>query len=235
MTKQIAWSWTRLNDFETCPRMFQGKYITKDFPKPDFDQLHFIKGRAIHKAIEDFLKEGVEIPFPIVSGVNVFHVKLDFLKPLFDKLAHVDTRLVEENICFAFDLSKRSWFAKDAWCRVIFDCLVIVGDFALIIDWKSGKVKRHSDQLKLFAAAAMTLFPKVNRVMTAYVWCEHPTASPTFSEYTRADQDALWLEFGDRAELIQMASESGNWPAKKNNFCKFCDALPSQCEFKQCD
>jgi len=235
MSKTIAWSWTRLNDFETCPRMFQGKYITKDFPKPDFDQPHFIKGRAIHKAIEDYLKDGVVIPYPIVAGDEKFFVNLDFLAPLFDKMSRADSMTVEENICFAFDLTKRSWFAKDAWCRVIFDALVIVDDFALIIDWKSGKVKRHSDQLKLFAAAAMTLFPKVNRVMTAYIWCEHPKSKPTFSEYTRAEHDDLWMEFGDRAELIQMASESGNWPSKENNFCRFCDALPSQCEFKQGD
>lgn len=235
MTNTIAWSWTRLDKFEQCPRNFQGSYITKEFPKPDFDAPHFKKGKAIHKVLEEYMRDGVVIPYPIKYKGETYHVKLDFLMPLLNAMHEGDLKLVEESVCFNEKLEKVDWFNKKAWCRVIFDCVVIIGDFALVIDWKSGKVKKHSDQLKLFATAIMQLYPNVNRVLTAYVWCEHQYDKPTWAEYTRVNLDNMWNEFGDRAELIQMANESGNWPAKKNMFCKWCDALPNQCEFKECD
>ena len=235
MAKTIAWSWTRLDTFEQCPRKFQGSYITKEFPKADFDAPHFKKGKAVHKVLEEYMRDGVVIPYPIKYKGETYHIDLSFLDTLMQTMHKGDTILVEENICFNEKMESISWFDKKAWARVIFDCVIIIGAFALVIDWKTGKVKKHSDQLKLFAAAIMVLYPNVKKVLTAYVWCEHPKDKPTWAEYERHQLDNMWNEFGDRAELIQMANESGNWPAKKNMFCKWCDALPNQCEFKECD
>lgn len=235
MPKTIAWSWSRLNDFEQCPRKFQGKYVTKEFPKGDFDAPHFRKGKAVHKALEDYLSDGVVIPYPIVYKGEKFFVDLKYLTRFLNTLHAAPEKLIEENICFDMNLGRLSWYDKQAWCRVIMDAIVVIGDYALVVDWKTGKVGRHSDQLKLFAAAAFQMYPQVRRVTTAYIWCEHPTTKPLTASYTYEQKDDLWHEFGDRAELIQMANESGNWPAKKNMFCKWCDALPNQCDFKECD
>ncbi len=232
MSKTIAWSWTRLDTFEQCPRKFQGSYITKEFPKPDFDAEHFRKGRAIHKVLENYMLNGEAIPCPIVSGSDTWNIDLRFLHQLLNTMHEADSKHIEQKVCFDIKLNKVDWYSKKAWCRVIMDAMVIVGDYALIIDWKSGKVNRYSDQLKLFAAAAFQMFPEVNRVLTAYVWCEHPNDKPVWAEYSRDKKDFLWEEFADRAELIQMANESGNWPAKKNRFCGWCDATESMCEFK---
>lgn len=239
MPKQIAWSWTRLDTFELCPRKFQGSYVLKDFPKPDFDAPHFAKGKGVHEALENYLKDGTPITNPIVytdqkGNVTEITINLDFLKPLLDKMRSAKDKHIEIQVCYDQELNEISWFDKRAWCRVIFDALIIVGDRAFVIDWKTGKVKRYSDQLKLFAGAVFSSYPQVNRVLSAYVWCEHPNQKPIYAEYTRVkDAEAIWDEFGDRAELIQMANESGNWPAKKNMFCNWCDALPSQCEHKR--
>ncbi len=235
MGKAIALSWTRLEAFEQCPRKFQGSYITKEFPKPDFDAEHFRKGRAVHKVIENRIKYGTPIPYPVTDDkggewyVDLTH--LDKFLSVVDK-ATDDEKHVERNI--ALDAQNRvvDWFNRGTAWRCAFDLCVVINETAIIIDWKTGKVKQASDQLKLFAAFAFTVFPEVQRVVTAYIWCENQEAKPTIQTYDRAQHENLWLEFGDRGELIQMANESGNWPAKKNPFCKWCDALPSQCEFK---
>ena len=233
--KTLAWSWSRLETFEQCPRKFQGEYITKDFPKTNYDAEHFVKGRAVHKVLEDYMKNGVVIPYPIIKDEYKFYVDLKFLMPLLNKMHEAEIKLVEENLCFDMRMNKVGWWAKNAWVRVIMDIIVVVDDFALIVDYKTGKVRKHSDQLKLCAGAAFEIFPQVNRVLSAYVWCEHPHDKPVWAEYDRSQKDDIWAEFGDRAELIQMANESGNWQAKKNHFCPWCPALPSQCDFKQCD
>lgn len=237
MSKLIAWSWSRLDTFEQCPKKFYGSNISKEFPKPNFEATHFRKGKAVHKVLEDYLRDGTPLPYPVpaLTGSEQFFVDLKFLMPLLDTMRRAEKVLPELQVTFDVKMNQISWFDKQAWCRVIFDALIIVGDFAVVIDWKTGKVKEYTDQLKLFAGAVFTKYPNVKRILTAYVWCEHPTAPPTYAEYTRDQQRSIWEEFGDRQNLIQMANESGNWPAKQNMFCKWCDARPDQCEFKPDD
>ncbi len=233
MSKHIAWSWSRLSDFEQCPRMFQGKYITKEF-KGDYTAPHFKKGRAAHKLMEDHFKEGG----PLKGHVNGFDFDFTFLEKFSDMVNRATQVLPELQVTFDVCMNEVAWFDKQnaanrkAWVRGAFDLLVIIGDFALVIDWKTGKIKKYSDQLKLFAGLVMTKYPHSQRVMTAYVWLEHPSVKPVWAEYTDKDREDIWQEFGDRAELIQMANESGNWPPKKNIFCGWCDATEAQCEFK---
>lgn len=234
MSKPIAWSWSRLSMFEQCPKRFWGNNVGKVFPKPNFEAAHFKKGKAVHKVLEDYLRDGTTIPFPVpeINGPEKFYVKLEFLMPLLDKMRKANTVLPELQVTFDIRMHEVSWFDKKAWCRVVLDALIIVGEFALVIDWKTGKVKQHSDQLKLFAGAVLSKYKKVNRVLTAYVWCEHENTSPTYAEYSRKDMEAIWQDFGDRQELIQMCNESGNWPAKPNHLCGWCEAREDQCEHK---
>ena len=236
--------------FEQCPRKFQGTYVTKEFPKPDFEAPHFAKGKAAHFLMENHFKTGSPLKGVVskVKGTNgKSHFALDHNKPcdqsfefdfqFLDKFCatiNKATQIIPEmQVTFGVRMNELSWFDKKAWCRVIFDLLIIVGDFALVLDWKTGKIKPYSDQLKLFAGAVMTKYPQVKRVLTAYIWLDHPTQAPVWAEYTKKDHEDIWMEFGDRAELIQLANESGNWPAKKNMFCGWCDALPNQCEYKE--
>jgi hypothetical protein len=232
MTKILAWSWSRLDMFEQCPRKFYGTNISKEFPKPNFEAPHFAKGKAVHKVLENYLIDGKPMPYPIPYKDQAFFVKLDFLLPMLDMMRKAKVVAPELQITYNVRMQEVSWFDKKAWCRVIIDALIIQGDTAFAIDWKTGKVKQHSDQLKLFAGAIFTKYPGVKRVLTAYVWAEHPAAKPTIAEYSRDQMADIWQEFGDRQEMIQMANESGNWPAKPNNFCKWCDARPDQCEHK---
>ena len=169
-----------------------------------------------------------------VNGPYEDEFKFDFrfLTDFCNKIKKSKKVMPELQVTFDVRMNEISWFDKSAWCRVILDLIIIIDDFALILDWKTGKVKRYSDQLKLFAGAVMTKYPQVKRVLSAYIWLDHPSQAPIYAEYTSNDKEDIWLEFGDRAELIQLANESGNWPAKKNMFCKWCDALPSMCEFK---
>lgn len=221
---RLAWSYSRLNDFETCPRMFQGKYVTKDFPKQDFSAPHLQRGKDIHKVLENAVVHSMALPKELL-----------FLQPIVD-MAHAKgmTNFAENEICFDVHLNTIDWFSKSAWCRVIIDLVIIVGDLAVIIDWKTGKVRDKSrDQLALFAGAAMTRWPKVKRVITAFFWVDHPKQKPTLAHYDQSHRQQIWEEFGDRAEMIQITLESGAWLPKKNFGCKWCPALVGQCEFKE--
>lgn len=244
----IAFSWSRLECYEQCPRKFQLQNITKEM-KTDFEAPHFAKGKMAHFLMEEHFKTGCDLKQTVYkvmgdNGKNFYSLKpgpsivqsLDFDFRFLEKFCATMNKatqvLPEIQITFNSRMHEVSWFDKKAWCRIIIDLLVIVGDFAIAIDYKTGKVKPYSDQLKLFSGGIMSKYPQVKRVLSAYIWLDHPNQAPVWKEFTRKDLEDIWLEFGDRAELIQLSNESSNWPAKKNMFCKWCDASESQCEYK---
>lgn len=236
MTEVMAWSYSRLNDFEKCPKMFQGKYVTKEFPQADFSAPHLQRGKDVHKELEIAVKTG---------NYDLLREESKFMIPLLEAARRgIGNRKhkgfeSEQQKAFDAQLKEVSWFdpkkgPKRVWCRIIMDLMVFCsGDVLVILDWKTGKIRDVVDQLGLFSAGGFALYPDVKKVIAAFVWCDHPKALPLVVEYERKDAEKLWREFGDRAELIQLSLESGVWEPKPMPFnCKYCPALPSQCEHK---
>jgi len=217
---RIAWSFSRLNDFEQCPRMFQGKYILKDFPKENFNSPHLQRGKDVHKELEDAIGKGTPL-----------HPSRQWIAPVIEKIRASSMIKAELQVCFNARRKMCSWFDKQAWCRMIFDLICASGEEHIVmIDWKTGKVRTDStDQLRMFTAGVFDMHPKAQKVTTAYVFVDHPTAPMVYVEYTRDQLEAIWQEFGDRSELIQLANESGNWPEKPTYKCMFCPAEIGQC------
>lgn len=256
MTEVLAWSYSRLNVFEQCPKRFNLQYVLKVFPKFDDSAYHLQRGKLMHAALERYLKTGdlrvldpetnPALKYPKEPGLpptSVLKCPLEFLLPVLDSFRRSYCLSVEGEKAFDAQLNEVSWFDSGnrnrgkVWVRVILDVLAlssVVGDVLIIADWKSGKIYDTKDQLRLFAAAGMLLFPHVEKVVTGYVWLDHPNEPPLLGVYTRErDFDNIWQEFGDRAELIQLCLESGNWEAKPAPFnCKYCPATLVQCEHK---
>lgn len=218
----IPWSYSRLNDFETCPKMFHEKHILKSVPYDDTSP-HLVKGRDYHEKLERAVKQvirqgGGGFPKEIIGVIPLIqdlvnHARGASDEPLF---------LTEQQRAMREDLKETGWFDKDVWVRVIWDWLIVPGDgTAVVIDWKTGKPWPDGGQLKLFAAAAMAAYPDIQQVDTAYVYVEHKKV--TKERYTREEYAQIWDEFGERSELIQLANESGNWPAKPTQMgCRWC-------------
>ena len=217
----IPWSFSRLNDFETCPKSFHEKHILKSV-KFDNTSPHLIKGRDIHEKMERAVKQVIEtggggFPKEIHSTVPFIQNMVRFARDTSDEPLF----LTEQQRAMRENLSETSWFGKDVWVRVIWDWLIIADDKAIVIDWKTGKPWPDQGQLKLFAGAAMAAYPQVESVRTAYVYTEHKKV--TRESYEREEYNQIWDEFGERSELIQLANESGNWPAKPSTMgCRWC-------------
>lgn len=226
MGKLIAWSWSRLECYEACPKKFFGKFISKEFAHPDEDPPHFVHGMKVHKELEDAIKARS------LAGVAP---ERQFLAPILKALFKCKNVEVEKQVAWNVSLEQVSWFAKNTWVRCIFDVIAVTpdGKTIIVIDWKTGKVKRYSDQLKLFAACALLLYPEAEKVITAYAWADHDTAPLEMRTYLPNAKPVIWQEFEERSELIQIANQTGSWEPKPSSFnCKFCEALPTQCIHK---
>jgi len=177
------------------------------------------------------------------EGKSVLKAPLNFLFPLLTKLRESLELDVEGDKALDANLNPVSWFDSDnerrglapVWMRCIIDVFAMTTpQSAVMIDWKSGKVFQKVDQLRLCAGVGFALKPELQEILTAYFWLDHPTAKPLIARYTRNDFDDIWQEFGDRAELIQLALESGQWLAQPSKFnCTYCEASTTQCEHKE--
>jgi predicted RecB family nuclease len=105
-------------------------------------------------------------------------------------LAKKGDKYFEHQMAVNRQLQPVDWFAKDVWIRSIADVLVVNGDTAYCIDYKTGKVKENPTQLQLFAAMVMWQFPEVNTVKTSFVWLRFNET--TNSVYERRFLDPLW-------------------------------------------
>lgn len=225
MSKLIAWSWSRLSDFKQCPHMFKGKHITKEM-KVDFTSPHLQAGREAHKVMEDAVAKGKKLP-PMY----------EYLQPLINALRKQQA-IAEKQFTFDSRGKNTSWFSKAAYVRCALDVICSDKDpyREIIIDWKTGKVRRDSaEQLRFYAGVKMHEDSLLEGVTVAYVWLDHPSEPPMIATYDRSQFQEIWDSFHEQGEAIQRANQSGNWPKRKNHFCHWCPATTLQCEYASDD
>lgn len=217
---KLAWSWSRIELFEQCPKRFYHKTIKKDIPFIPNDATE--RGKRVHDSLANALLHGSALPaelshmVSLINGVNQ------------RRRANPDIHtIIEQDLAFREDLTLTDWFSKEVWLRMRWDLALKEGREISIWDWKTGKVKPASDQLALSAFGAFAIFPDLEIAKTAYVWVDHSQFTPV--AFTRDQFDRLERKFGDRAELLQIANEKGEWPAKANPYCKWCELTKLQC------
>lgn len=216
----IAWSWSRIETFEQCPRKFQLQNIIKA-PNFKFEVNPTTeRGKLVHDQLEKALLGTAELP-----------EELKHVQPIIDKIQSSFTEIqTEREIAWDKDKKLCSWFDTTVTMfRCALDVLAVNGTKAIIYDWKTGKVRDKPDQLRLYAAVVFMMYPEVQTVHTAFIFVDHMQVKDAI--YTRDQFQKIWHEFEDRAELIQIADESNQWPPRKNGLCGWCKADKNQCTY----
>lgn len=223
MSELVPWSWSRIELFEKCPRQFFECNISKTV-KFDNNAPHFVKGRKIHALHENALKTGHIDPEIRQSG------------PIIDKLRSVDWDYMGVEAQYAWDVKMQptNWFVKK-WetpvlFRIAYDFLGVKFDKALAVDWKTGKDKSKEftkgyGQLDMYACGAFLANPEVEEIKSTYEFVDHGTRK-VIKRTRKKDFDHMWDDFQERADRIQVANQTGDWPEKPSDFnCKWCDVL----------
>ncbi len=228
--QKIALSYSRLSNYEQCPRQFQSKYITKTYPD-DSDNPYFIRGNKIHKQLDEYVKAMAMATetfsnFPDLSPEAANAVGI--IESVYSNYTDIWS---EQQIAVDENFNEISWFSKAAFYRVIYDLMAINGDKALLLDWKTGKVREYDDkptgQLHLAAAICMAIKPEVDEVTTAYAFLEHKhTLAKTFYREDLPDM----LEPFQKAYIN--VNDDKEFKPTVNKYCYFCKIDPSECEFK---
>ena len=219
MSKSFAWSYSRLNDFETCPRRHYLVAIAREVFEAPSDEMTW--GNKVHKALELRIKDKTPLP-----------ETLSTYEPL---CATVEARGVggvveaEGKLALNADYEPCTYFATDCWVRSITDFTIVKKAVAFVGDWKTGKETPASTQLALCAGMTFAHKPYLTKVITSFVWLK--TGRTTNKVFTREQIPEIWQEFLPRVRRFESAIESGTFPPKPSGLCRaHCPVPRSKCE-----
>lgn len=206
--------------FQQCPRKYFRLRIAKDIVEPPQD--HLIYGSAVHKAAEEYLRDGTPIP----EKFAYIQSKIEPFKSL------PGTLYCEHEMGVTRNLEPCGFRDKEVWFRGIADLLIINGDKARIADWKTSKSSRYADrkQLELLALLVFKHFPEVKFVSSGLVFLVADDL--VTAKFNREEQEPTWQKWLGEARLLDEAYKNDVWNPRPNFTCRgWCPV--SDCEHNQ--
>lgn len=218
-----AWSYSAKKNYESCPYIFQHKYVFKTKKKEEPKDSPLKRGLEQHKKAELFIKDDTALPADF-SGLNHYFqdVKED---------AYENGYEAEEPLGFDKDWNLTGWYDDNVWLRVSFDLQVdITGDSTRIVDYKTGKKDgnelRHLLQGQLYAVAAIERNPYLESVLIEFVYLDHDkTTSKIWRRPLLEKKKSTWHNIG-----LKITNDNDLKPSPSKWGCKFCDYSES-CEY----
>lgn len=206
--KSFAWSYSKIKNYETCPKRYWHYDVNKDVKEPEGEALQY--GNAIHAALAAALT-GTPLP-------NHFKNMQSWVDRITTREGKI---LTEQKLAITDEFEPCDWFAKNAWYRGIADVIKITGRVALAIDWKTGKIIEDGSQLALMAQCIFSHHPEVERIRTEFVWLKEDAT--TRADFSRTDMAEVWKGILPRVSLLQNAHETMTFPPKPGGLCrKWC-------------
>ena len=202
-----AWSFSSIKLYETCPRKYHAEKIEKLYPFKDTDAT--IYGKEVHLAAEEYIRDSKPLP----PGHAQF-------KPLLDSLNNIKgDKLCEEKMALTEDLTPTKFLAKNVWVRGIADLIIVNGENARVVDYKTGSAKYPDvGQLELMALMVFAHYPEVQNVKAALIFMLHDKiVKATFS---RDDELSLWAKWRAKYDALAASYESDNFPPNPNGLCR---------------
>ena len=126
-------------------------------------------GERVHTAMELRIRDSTPLP----EGMTQWEGLAKKLE------AMPGTKLCEEQMALDKDFQPCDW--KQAWTRGIADLLVVNGNAAATLDYKTGK-RKLTHQLMLYAGYTFAKYEQVNTVTTGFVWMRD----------RKIDKEVLW-------------------------------------------
>lgn len=215
MSNIRPWSFSALNNFITCPNQYYEVKVLKNYADEPGEVA--LWGTYVHKCIENFIMRGT--PFP----ENV----LVYVPQVMEAFGDTATEIFAAEMPMSLDKKLKPCDWDKAWVRGIIDLLKVDTDVAKAVDWKLGKIKPDSKQLKLFALLVFYHHPEVNTVYTSFEWLQFKQR--TAEVYTRDQIPMLWSAFtGDLRQYVT-AFKTDTWQKRQSGLCR------NYCPVKTCE
>ena len=213
--RAFAFSYSRMKNFEACPRRHHEVDLKKSFKEDESEQLTW--GNSVHKSLERRVGYGEKLP-----------IGMEMYEGLCQKIASSKGKiLVEQQLAINKDFGPTAWFAPDAWFRAKIDVAVVMEPVALLGDYKTGKIIEDSVQLKLAAAAFFAHAPAIQKIRSKFYWLGDGVETPV--DVARDDMPKFWSSIWPRVEALKVAYDTNNYPPIPGRLCR------RWCPVKSCE
>jgi hypothetical protein len=145
------------------------------------------------------------------------------MRPIVEPLAKKQgTKYAEIKIGVTKEFQPCGFFDKDVWYRGIADLLIVNGDKAWLIDYKTGKNAKYADikQLDLLAGAIFVHFPKVETINSALLYVVSQEMPRKI--HHRQHLSTYMGVFDTQLDQLEAAMEHGVWNANPSGLCGWC-------------
>lgn len=204
--KPFTWSYSRLKNFESCPKRHWEIDIAKNIREAESEQLRW--GNAVHKALDDAVTKGTKLP-----------IGMEAYQPFIDRLAKANGKVIaEQSLAITKDFAPTAYFAKDVWYRNKIDVTIMSGPVAMVVDYKTGKILEDSVQLALAAATVFAHNPEVMKIRSRFMWLADDAV--TDADFEREQMPAFWSSIWPRIEALKHAHETTTYPAVPGRLCR---------------
>ncbi len=206
--KPFTWSYSAYEDYQTCPKKYYETRILKRYVQEMGEAQ--LGGLAGHKALELRVKDKI----PLEGG-------LVRLEPLMTKILSSPGEIyTEQKLAVDKNYQPVDFFASNVWCRGIIDLNIIYRTKAAPLDYKFGKRKVGSGQLKLMSLLTFANFSEVQKTYTGFVWLKEELPKVDAEVFKREDTKDLWKSFEGVVADMQFSYENQTYPPKKNGLCR---------------
>lgn len=208
-----TWSYSSLKTFEQCPKKYYHLRVLKDVKDEGSEAT--IYGQDLHKAAEDYIKVGTPLP----PRFGFIQDTVNAIKNIPGE-QHCELKLGVRRTSTGYEPC--GFFDTGVWWRGIGDVVVVQGDTAFSIDYKTSKNAKYADlkQLDILAAALFVHFPQVKKIKSALAF----VVSNEFihKEHFAEMRDSYFASFEPNLDRLATAQETGVWNTNTGPLCKFC-------------
>jgi CRISPR/Cas system-associated exonuclease Cas4 (RecB family) len=214
----FTWSYSSLKQYQNCPKQYYEIKVAQNYTIIPSEKM--IYGTEVHKALEDYVKDGKEL----ATNYLRFKNSVDSL------IAIPGVKYPEYEMALYKDRTVCDFADPKRWVRGIVDLLIVDNDYAFIVDYKTGSNKYPDPkQLRLMSLMTFAHFPQVNKIKAGLLFVMHN--SFITEEYERKDIDKSWEKFYGPLERLDSSYDNNVWAPNPTPLCKYCPV--KSCDFNR--
>ena len=210
----ISWSFSQINQFETCPYQWASERFYKTTPSQETEATQW--GSRVHKQLEDYINSCGVTETPEM-GLKWAQALVAAKRKGYEVICELQMALDRK-------LKPVEWYA--GWGRGVADVVVIKDGIARIWDWKTGKKKEDMTQLLIFCAFLAQHRPDVKEFQAEFVWLKDDEKVGMKAPVTRQGLLNVWKDILSRVKRMEEAVEEEIFTKNKSGLCgKWCGVM----------
>jgi hypothetical protein len=214
--KTPTWFHSFLASFAVCEHQAYRQYVARDVPWEENPAL--LAGRAAHEALERRLRDGASLP-PDQAMRESLCLPID----RFAGEKHFEWRLGLKE-----DGSPCGFHDPAVWGRGVLDVALLNGETAMLLDWKTGKVREDPGELAAHAVLLHAHRPALRRIVGRYVWL---MTGALGVPHDVSDTPLKLASVRQTMERVKINMRGNTWQKKENALCGWCSVR--DCEFNR--